>query len=63
MHVENNLAPTIAFFEDTRGKEVARDYLVNDNPATLMRGLVRLKARKALVDALGLRVDKSLASK
>jgi hypothetical protein len=63
MHVENNLAPTIAFFEDALGKELARDFLVNDSPVTLARGLTRLKARKALVDALGLHVDKSLASK
>jgi hypothetical protein len=63
LHVENNLAPTIAFFEDALGKEVARDFLVNHNPATLTRGLTRLKARKALVDALGLHVDKSQASK
>jgi hypothetical protein len=63
MHVENNLAPTIAFFEGALGKEVARDFLVNDQPTTLTYGLTRLKARKALVDALGLGVDKSLASK
>jgi hypothetical protein len=63
MHIENNLVPTIAFFEDALGKEVARDWLVNVYPSSLTRGLTRLKARKALVDAMGLRVDKKLATK
>ena len=49
--------------QDALGKEVARDFLVNDSPSVLMSGLTRLKVRKALVDALGLHVDKSLASK
>ena len=63
LHVENNLAPTIAFFEDALGKEVARDYLVNDNPSALRCGLNRLSARRALVDALGLGIDKLVASR
>ena len=42
---------------------MAHDFLVNDNPATLTCGLTRLNARKALVDALGLGIDKLLASR